>query len=766
MKCMKGLKKSILCIFLSVFLVCCFVCMPCFNLSVYASPSLLDRFVDFVFPSREEPWYAKDVRYVQNMIDPPFKGEIQWFDETSGSHGGGGHSRNEPIVKDTNPSIPSSMLKVNYSNQETYLDCFNPEFNTYETINNFYTDNSQTYICETENYFISYEFNETYYTICVAPVQSPTDGKFFNVYYQLPDGRNSFNLTPDDIRGVVFNYSVVNYDRTVLDSSVLGLYRLDGNYSNFAINHSSSYFGYNNLNFIDGRFGGGISFVDSRPATFAYGSTVPDSWTLEFWCFVPYQGTILQSDIYSQENVCGYDDLPSLLTENAWNYVVITSDFQCWINGVLSPEFPFIFYSPNSNNPQVGMFNLASDYSFNLHPVSVVDSNGVALTKNIGGTVYTCKVGVGWAFDEILFRSGTNHYSTNFTVRSEPFDLPFAYTVPDLPVIYEREEIEFSSFDNSLGTTWSESLIFVPSEFLYYSTSSVRFISVQFNTVLNSYYGSYSKWNFNFPSSSVPTSGFYKFKYRAYYFDSSNFQGKKCIRFACGFESLDGSYVSPVTHYVLIDNVEVVDNLQYYLVKFPNSGFYFYDNVAYISKSVIGVQSPFDVHNLQVGGIRPLYPSDGDVYVSFFRGVVSSVIQYYEGVWHDINASVFYRGQWINVKEFDFTNLMLISDSSELSNSGGATYIINENSTYNYYGVSGNDLITVSGNEPLNVVVDTNDTDVSKLNDFIKGIPKIFGFVIALLTLIFPFLPVWLSGLFSVCFIVLFTAFIIAVIKR
>lgn len=748
MKCMKDLKKSILSFFLSGLLVCCLVCLPCFNLPVYASPSLLDRLVDFVFPSHEEPWYAKDVRYVQNMMDPPFKGKIQWFDESSGSHGGGGHSRNEPIIKDTNPSVPSSMINVTYSNHETYLDCFNPEYNTYETINNFYTDNSQTYICETDNYFITYEFNETYYSIYVAPVQSPTEGKFFNVYYQLPDGRNSFNLTPDDIRGVVFNYDVVNYNRTVLDSNVLGLWRLDGNYYNSLYGPQTYYNLTASVNFVDGRFGGGVQLLRSTDYCRLFlEDSRPNDWTLEFWLYVPYQNTILQSSVYGGDlynNIVGYDDLNVAFTQNAWNYVVYQSNNRVWVNGyeIPKPSFFDSFISFTTGNDEI-IFK----------PCLIYDSNNNVETHVVGGSTYYLGFGYGSVVDEVLFRSGLYYASTNEDIRLEPFDLPFAYTVPELPLVYER-----GSLDVSFSTNGDPVSDFAD---VYFNGNLTSFVPD------NSNYSFYHLFDCTFPDGTTYPINVIKDR-----FDTilNNSNGPLKVKFRCYrnpynlntyvnpyFYNSDGEYINFLVCDLGVFKGEVG------CVVYPVQSLYFLKESI---NSCIGIQSPFDVNNLQVGGIRPLYPNDGDVYISFFRGVVSSVIQYYQGIWHDINASVFYRGQWIDVKEFDFTNLMLISDSQSLSNPSGGTYIINQGSTYNYYGVSGNDFVTVSGNEPLNVVVDTRDTDVSKLTDFINGIPKIFGFVIALLTLLFPFLPVWLSGLFSVCFIVLFTAFIIVLIKR
>lgn len=748
MKCIKDLKKSILCFFLSALLVCSCV-FTRFSLDSYAYYGMdLEGFFHTVYKGLEytsNPVFTTFEYIIDRALHNPFK----YYTRSSSGNG----SKNQPyIYNDYSVENPSSFVSNDYSNHTNNEYIYNPVTNNYEYVtNNEYITNNNISVAlyQTENNYFSYEFNETYYTVVVAPVTSPTEGKYFQIFYELPDGRNSFNLTPDDIRGVVFNYDVVNYNRTVLDPNVIGLWRLDGNYYN-SIYGPQTYFNLSaSVNFVDGRFGGGVQLLRNTDYVQLYlEDTRPSDWTLEFWLYVPYQSTILQSSVYGADyynNIVGVDDLHDAFTQNAWNYVVYQSNNRVWVNGLEIPKPSFFddFIS----------FGYPSYDRIFFKPCLIYDSNNNPETHVVGGSTYYIGFGYGSVVDEVLFRSGLYYSSTNEDIRLEPFDLPFAYTVPDLPLVYER-----GSLDVSFSTNGEPVSDFAD---VYFNGNLTSFVPD------NSNYSFYHLFDCTFPDGTTYPINVIKDR-----FDTilNNSNGNLKVKFRCYknpynlttfvnpyFYTSDGDYIN-----FLVCDLGVFKGDVGCVVS-PVQSLYFLKEPL---TSCIGIQSPFDVNNLQVGGIRPLYPSDGDVYISFFRGVVSSVIQYYQGIWHDINASVYFKGQWIDVKEFDFTNLMLISDSQSLSNSNGGTYIINQGSTYNYYGVSGNDLITVSGNEPLNVVVDTKDTDVTKLTDFIKGIPKIFGFVIALLTLLFPFLPVWLSGLFSVCFVVLFTAFIIVLIKR
>lgn len=507
--------------------------------------------------------------------------------DSDGVHGGGGHSRNAPTVFIDEPTINPQPIYNNKSNT-----VYNPVTNNYEFVEYNYIDDSvtnyNTYSFETTNNFITYEFNYTYYDVVVSPKDSPSEGKFFKVYYQLPDGRSSYNLTPDDIRGIIFNYDVINYSRTVTDSDVIGLWHLDGDFSNAVSDRETSVTNQSNLNFIDGRFGGAIGFnggtFNNIQLDFMNADDVPSVWTLEFWVYVPeYYSTLWSPVDGSQHN---YSIFPSFYSPG-WTSVALDSNGDLWLNGQYSSSAPSYMFT---NNPTSV---LANDYMIGLgsgyYYVYFANTMRNYLKSNNGLPVYDYYFAT-YAVDEVKLTKRIL-YDGSYTPRYEPWDLNFAYTVP----------------------------------------------------VLNQDY------------------------------------------------------------------------------------------------STIAIQSPFTVNNFQIGGVRNSNPSLGDVFISVYDGVATSISQYYNGVWNPVNGAVYFKGEWVDLMRYNFNTMMLVD--SDTPNTG-ATYI------YNIYGGEVNNNVNVSGND-IFIDIDTgsaNPQDVSKL---LLGIPILFAFVGTVLGALCPFLPSWLTGLIA-----------------
>ena len=91
---------------------------------------------------------------------------------------------------------------------------------TYNVTNNYYEYNYYTYN-------IQYTYNNTYVTYIGSTAEFvPTT---YELYYELPDGRSSADLTAEDIAGLSFQFAdMVNYKRSATDTSLRALYHFDG----------------------------------------------------------------------------------------------------------------------------------------------------------------------------------------------------------------------------------------------------------------------------------------------------------------------------------------------------------------------------------------------------------------------------------------------------------------------------------------------------------------------------------------------------------
>ena len=79
------------------------------------------------------------------------------------------------------------------------------------------------------NYFVTYTPTYTNITYIVDGCNDPSQAVSNNYYFQLPDGRNSYNLTADDVFGIPLAGEVINYDATPENDNCVALYHFDGN---------------------------------------------------------------------------------------------------------------------------------------------------------------------------------------------------------------------------------------------------------------------------------------------------------------------------------------------------------------------------------------------------------------------------------------------------------------------------------------------------------------------------------------------------------
>ena len=136
-----------------------------------------------------------------------------------------------------NTSTYSPMYVSNSGNTSTTTNYnwYNPVTNKYEVNNNWtYSPTYNTFNYTTNNYNYYVTNNNTYISYYVMPTTENTaddaESLYFEIYFELPDGRDSYDLTADDVWGTYFCYNAVNYDYVAEDDgTTLGLWHLNNN---------------------------------------------------------------------------------------------------------------------------------------------------------------------------------------------------------------------------------------------------------------------------------------------------------------------------------------------------------------------------------------------------------------------------------------------------------------------------------------------------------------------------------------------------------
>lgn len=129
----------------------------------------------------------------------------------------------------------SPMYVSNSGNATTNYNWYNPVTNNYEVHNNWtYSPTYNTFNYTTNNYNYYVTNNNTYISYVIMPTPENTaddaESLYFEIYFELPDGRDSYDLTAKEVWGTYFCYNALNYDYVAEDDgTTLGLWHLNNN---------------------------------------------------------------------------------------------------------------------------------------------------------------------------------------------------------------------------------------------------------------------------------------------------------------------------------------------------------------------------------------------------------------------------------------------------------------------------------------------------------------------------------------------------------
>lgn len=281
------------------------------------------------------------------------------------------------------------------SNYQIYTDMSDKSTNTYNyqwynpiTQNYNYTDyflydydyNTYYYQTTTNNYQYDYYYidNSTYvtYYILETNMQTQEESEYqYDVYYKLPDGRNSFNLTKDDVWGTYFIYDVMKYDSVPEDDgTTLGLWHFDGNLNDSSYWNNSSGISqnldYTNSFFGQGKVMGTTSSSNVQLFLDKVNFDFSEPYTLEWLEYIPSnEVNVTDTGTYYYQYdhlVAHYGYLANISISERFLYFALCFDgdvVTLYVNGV---NVPFEYYydddlSQYASDYQDG-YNYISDY--------------------------------------------------------------------------------------------------------------------------------------------------------------------------------------------------------------------------------------------------------------------------------------------------------------------------------------------------------------------------------------------------------------------
>ena len=219
-------------------------------------------------------WWSYPVRQYGDWFGGGRPAETPYYNTVNNVSNSGNTSYN--MANSGNTSSTNNTINYN-GDVNMYQYTFNNQ--TYNIENIYYNQEHNVYNIETtnnQNYYITYAPTYTNITYIDGGGTLQTT----NYYYQLPDGRNSYDLTADEVFGTYFNYNVGLYDEVIEDTNTLGLFHFDGNLSNSAATNSSMGFTLNassTYNQHDG-FGSALYFPSTKKSTVQlYGAALSSS---------------------------------------------------------------------------------------------------------------------------------------------------------------------------------------------------------------------------------------------------------------------------------------------------------------------------------------------------------------------------------------------------------------------------------------------------------------------------------------------------------
>lgn len=483
-----------------------------------------------------------------------------------------------------------------YSGQTSYyttLDIdnhliYNPvtnNYNTYNTVNYNYDYNIYNFTTNEYNYYVQNNYTYVSYFI----VDSDQQSYYYEIYYQLPDGRNSYDLTAEDVWGQYFIYDVTNYDYVAEDDGkTLALFHFDGDLKDSSANNCMAVYEGNNASYtyVDSDFNSALKMSGND---YKLNITLPESLDGDFTIEgrARFSGSVLELGEISDPA----DDLTEGKAFIDLGYISL-SDLKPWLTWVAG-EGEYTFQTGSDPNHYWMSYALKepSRKATNIYDYSL-------------NTFLKTNSWLFWLPNEITYQTTAYDFFTSFAVNNNGF-----YVDNDSVHV-----VAGSSFRRTINTTITESVAngcdyTMPSD--YFSFAFVRS-----GDTLTYYQNGIAQGTWTNADDFGDVITLYTDAAQTAYWDELRVTN----------EALYTSNYTPSSQPWDTNKVFVL----------PESG----------EENQIAIQSLQEPGDLRVGGVRPTFPGDGDVYVALSGDVVVDVQQYQTNAWVSIGASIWSEGEW------------------------------------------------------------------------------------------------------------------------
>lgn len=521
-----------------------------------------------------------------------------------------------------NRGTPSYKSVLNTTNN-TFYDMSRDYTYTYNTAYYNQTYNSYyipvTYNNVDYNYFVTYTPTYTNITYIVDGCGDPSQAVSNNYYFQLPDGRNSYNLTADDVFGIPLAGEVINYDATPENDNCVALYHFDGNITDASGKSNTAVFDDGTVPQYISSNGFGKHLMLSNCGAFRV--TLPEAleapYTVEF-----------------KLNYGQYVDF--LITERMLrNTVDYSSNLMFRILSGVTHHGSSSEYRDNSVLLQV-----LKEYSFYDSVYSFLlwgeDADGSFPQRF--GSIY-------WTNTKELSDYGSTYYGNGKYGSGGPFNNGYL-VLSDFLIDGDIDAVVRTLKMNDGYAFWKNGT--AKHYFNYSQASSNSSNPIPLGQWINMAIvndGSAVKYYMNGVQFTPP----------------SNWQA------STGNLKQMYFYGAPGFAYSYYDELRISKGALYRENYTPASAPFDIPMALVLPsekiEGAIAVKSAVAVNNVRLGGVRPSYPAQGDVYISLDADKkVTSCQQYQSGTWTECQGSVCDNDTWVDLTGYSFAGQVVNED--------------------------------------------------------------------------------------------------------
>lgn len=511
-----------------------------------------------------------------------------------------------------NTGAPSYKSVLNTTNN-TFYDMSRDYTYTYNTAYYNNTYNSYyipvTYNDVDYNYFITYAPTYTNITYIVDGCNDPSQAVSNNYYFQLPDGRNSYNLTADDVFGIPLVGEVINYDAIPENDNCVALYHFDGNLVDASGKGGS-------ITFDSG-------FADSYVSQSAFGKYLYIKGGGEARKFsVNFSETPLQSDFTVEFRIQFSAPTPFLMTSDD-----VVSRGSCQSSDALIYTTPTATYTIKES----GFGQTQEGYAKYKIPKA-----GFKVSK----TFFTLGSFTSLGLSSPLVSAHDAWYEQ---VAASPWEAQF-WDTNNVQYGYDAAMLVKRTMLGNI-VSWVKSQD--PALAASYTLNNM--LSGNWYSIAISYSGATGKYQYYLNGFLMGT------------FEPASSPAETAIT------SL--TFDIPVDYfaYCMIDELRI-SNAALYTEDYTPASAPFDIPMALVlpsekTEGAIAVKSAVAVDNVRLGGVRPSYPAQGDVYISLDADKkVTSCQQYQSGTWTECQGSVCDNDTWVDLSEYSFAGQVVNED--------------------------------------------------------------------------------------------------------